>query len=74
MCELETLGDTDGFFSDSILPMDICFMIVEWKVIRFSGFGSTGKGASLPYLICWTMRCTLVMLTLRNLAMEFRVM
>ena len=73
MCELETFGDTDGFFLDSILPMDISFIIVEWNVFRFSGFGSKGMGAPLPSLICLTIRWTLAVLTLRNLAMDDRV-
>ena len=48
--------------------MATCFMMVAWKVLRFSGFGNLGAGASLPSLICLTMPWTLVMLTFRNLA------
>ena len=73
MSELETFGDTDGFFLDSILPMDISFIIVEWNVFRFSGFGSKGTGASLPNLICFTIRCTLETDTFKNFAMDAKV-
>ena len=68
MYEVEAVGSYDALLLDSIWPMATCFMMVAWKVLRFSGFGNLGAGASLPSLICFTIRWTLVVETFRNLA------